>query len=269
MMTIGDNFNDRIHAGKFLLPGLRKIVECWRTISSRLAGAGLLMVLIAARPAKADYAVLRSGQRLHITAWQNLGDTVRLDLPGGSVTIAAADLETIEPEEVFGESAQREPDVPYSTQIRSAAASYGLDPALIASVIAVESNFNPRAVSKKSALGLMQLLPETAAQMAVPNAFDPAQNINGGTRYLKRLLDRYGQNLTLALAAYNAGPKRVDFYRGIPPLAETRSYIDRVMANLRSQPSLLGQFFSATSQTPLFFPPPKQEDPIKDSNEGW
>jgi soluble lytic murein transglycosylase-like protein len=209
-----------------------------------LALAGFLISLLAPQLARADYAVLRSGQRLHITAWQNLGDTVRLDLPGGSVTVAAEELQRIEPEELFGDSAQREPDIPYSAQIRDAAANFGLDPALITSVIAVESNFNPRAVSKKSALGLMQLLPETAALMAVPNAFDPAQNINGGTRYLRQLLDRYGQNLTLALAAYNAGPKRVDFYRGIPPIAETRSYISRVISRIQDQPSLMKQFFS-------------------------
>ena len=214
------------------------------------AAAGILFALAAAQPAKADYAVLRSGQRLHITGWQNLGDTVRLDLPGGSVSISADDLAAIEPEEVFGDSAQREPEVPYSAQIQNAARTYGLDPALITSVISVESNFNSRAVSKKSALGLMQLLPETAAQMSVPNAFDPVQNINGGTRYLKQLLDRYDQNLTLALAAYNAGPKRVDFYHGIPPIAETRSYINRVIARLQSQPNLMKQFFSdSASQT--------------------
>lgn len=229
---------------------LRKPAERSRTFSPLLAAAAFLITLFAAHPAKADYAVLRSGQRLHITGWQNLGDTVRLDLPGGSVTIAAADLDRIEPEELFGESAQRDPDVPYSTQIRNAANTYGLDPALVASVIAVESNFNSRAVSKRSALGLMQLRPETAAQMAVRNAFDPVENIDGGTRYLKQLLDRYGQNLSLALAAYNAGPKRVDLYRGIPPLAETQSYIKQVISRLQTHPDLMKQFFPArTSQT--------------------
>src|SRR5579864_8535069 len=233
------------------MQGLRKLAERSRTISSLLAGTAFLIALFAAQPAKADYAVLRSGQRLHITGWQNLGDTVRLDLAGGSVTIPTADLDRIEPEELFGESAKREPDVPYSAQIRNAAGTYGLDPALVASVIAAESNFNSRAVSKKSALGLMQLLPETAAQMSVRNAFDPVQNIDGGTRYLRQLLDRYGQDLTLALAAYNAGPKRVDHFHGIPPLAETHSYINRVIARLQSEPRLF--FPASTSETfPLF-----------------
>jgi soluble lytic murein transglycosylase-like protein len=236
------------------MPGSRKTAMRSRTISTFLAGAGFLVALLAAQPAKADYAVLRSGQRLHITGWENLGDTVRLDLAGGSVVIAAADLERIEPEEVFGESAQHDPDGLYSAQIRKAAGTYGLDPALVASVIAEESNFNPQAVSKKSALGLMQLRSETAAQMAVRNAFDPAQNIEGGTHYLRQLLDRYGQNLTLALAAYNAGPKRVDLYRGVPPIAETRSYINRVIARLQRQPSLMREFFPATASQIPFLP---------------
>lgn len=236
------------------MPARHKGARRPHAIVARLAGSGLLFALMAALPAKADYAVLRSGQRLHIAGWQSLGDKVRLDMKGGSVTIDAAELARIEPEDVFGESAKTELDVPYADQIQNAAQTYRLDPALVASVIAVESNFNSRAVSRKSALGLMQLLPGTAAQMAVRNAFDPAQNIDGGTRYLKQLLDRYGQNLTLALAAYNAGPQRVDFYRGIPPFAETHSYIDKVLANLRSQPSLMKQFFadSAAENHPLF-----------------
>lgn len=228
--------------------------SCGSTIARRkgvfsgvLAAAGFLIALATPQPAQADYAVLRSGQRLHITGWQPVGDLIRLDMPGGSVTIAADELVTVEPEEVFGDSAQRETELPYSAQIRNAANSYNLDPALVASVIAVESNFNPRAVSKKSALGLMQLLPETAAQMAVPNAFDPTQNINGGTRYLRQLLDRYKQDLSLALAAYNAGPRRVDFYHGIPPIAETRSYINRIITRLQSRPDLMRQFFSDTA----------------------
>ena len=223
------------------MPGPAKSVSC-----GTLIAAGFVFVLLGAPPARADYAVLRSGQRLHITGWQNLGDTIRLDVQGGNVTIAAADLDRIEPEEVFGDSAKRDTELPYSAQIRNAAGTYGLDPALVASVIAVESNFNSRAVSKKLALGLMQLRPETAAQMAVRNAFDPVQNIDGGTRYLRQLLDRYGQDLTLALAAYNAGPKRVDLYHGIPPLAETRSYINRVITRLQSDPGLLREFVAAS-----------------------
>src|SRR5689334_3952774 len=133
------------------MPGLRKTGRRSRQMSALCAAVGFALALLAAQPAKADYAVLRSGQRLHITGWQNLGDTVRLDLAGGSVTISADELERIEPEEVFGQSAQRQADVPYSAQIRNAAGTYGLDPALVASVIAAESNFNPRAVSKKSA----------------------------------------------------------------------------------------------------------------------
>lgn len=238
------------------MPARHKGARRPHVMVARLAGSGLLFALMAALPAKADYAVLRSGQRLHIAGWQSLGDKVRLDMKGGSVTIDAAELARIEPEDVFGESAKTELDVPYADQIQNAAQTYRLDPALVASVIAVESNFNSRAVSRKSALGLMQLLPGTAAQMAVRNAFDPAQNIDGGSRYLKQLLDRYGQNLTLALAAYNAGPQRVDFYRGIPPFAETHSYIDKVLANLRSQPSLMKQFFTDSAENhPLFHAP--------------
>ena len=106
-------------------------------------------------------------------------------------------------------------------------------PELVASVIAVESNFNPNAVSWKSARGLMQLMPETAARFGVTNVFDPAQNIDAGTRYLKELLLRYNGDLALALAAYNAGPERVTQFRAAPPYRETQNYIRRVTEKYR------------------------------------
>jgi soluble lytic murein transglycosylase-like protein len=142
----------------------------------------------------------------------------------------------MEPEDTFPASEQPRPKlaVPYAAQIETAALAYGLDPELIACVIAVESNFDPRAVSRKAAYGLMQLLPQTASRLAVRDVFDPGQNIDGGTRYLKELLGRYRQNLALALAAYNAGPEVVDQYRGIPPFAETQNYVRLVTEKLRS-----------------------------------
>ena len=114
--------------------------------------------------------------------------------------------------------------------INRSAAAYNVDPSLVKAVIANESGFNSNAVSPVGAQGLMQLMPETAASLGVTNSFDPAQNIAGGTRYLRGLFDRFG-DWRLAVAAYNAGPGAVSKYGGVPPYAETRSYVANVMGS--------------------------------------
>ena len=198
----------------------------------RLKITALSLLFAALAPAaNAEYAVLRNGQRLHITSYENRGATICLRVDGGSSAVPASELVSIEPEEVFAATAKPAAPtlpVPYAEFIRAASQKYGVDQELIASVILVESNFNPQAVSRRNARGLMQLLPETAQRLQVTNVFDPAQNIDAGTRYLKELLEQYKQDLALTLAAYNAGPDRVERYRGVPPFAETVSYVRRV-----------------------------------------
>ena len=117
--------------------------------------------------------------------------------------------------------------------VRNASDAYHVDARLVASVIDSESRGDPSAISRAGARGLMQLMPDTAAQYGVANPFDPAQNIDGGTRYLRDLLHRYRGNVRLAVAAYNAGPGAVDAAGGVPAFAETRAYVDRVTAALR------------------------------------
>jgi soluble lytic murein transglycosylase-like protein len=117
----------------------------------------------------------------------------------------------------------------YDALIREIAGRYGVEYALVKAMIRAESDFNHLAVSPKGACGLMQLMPSTAASQGVQDVFLPRQNIDGGCRYLRLLLDRYAGNLPLALAAYNAGPERVDVAGGVPRIAETHEYLSRVL----------------------------------------
>jgi soluble lytic murein transglycosylase-like protein len=124
----------------------------------------------------------------------------------------------------------------YDSLIEENAAAHGVSPHLVRAVIQQESAFNPWAVSNKGAMGLMQLMPETAAELGVLHPYDPSENIRGGVKYLKELLTKFSENVELALAAYNAGPTAVTRYGSVPPYKETQKYVTRIKSAVDSAP---------------------------------
>jgi hypothetical protein len=149
--------------------------------------------------------------------------------------------------------------VELDTLVQQTAEKHHVDPNLVRAVISTESNWNADAVSRKGALGLMQLVPGTAHLLGVGNAFDPAQNVDAGVRYLGMLLERYNGDLSKALAAYNAGPGAVDRFGGVPNFRETRNYVQKVTATYYSPSLATSGFVASRSVTPSFVrqaPPP-------------
>jgi hypothetical protein len=130
--------------------------------------------------------------------------------------------------------------VEIEAHIREVAVRYDIPPILVAAIVEAESEFNPRAVSRRGAQGLMQLMPDTASSLRVSDSFDPYENIEGGVRHLRRLMDRYRGNLPLVLAAYNAGEQAVMVYGGVPPYRETRRYVNRILRRI-GRPDLVPQ----------------------------
>lgn len=199
-----------------------------------LLAAGLTPALCVG--ASADIAVMESGKILYVDRFHRVDDLVTLHLTGGGeVTVPAELVVNVVPNEIVEtlpeeEAARTLRLLPHlATIIEPAAERHAVDPNLVAAVIWAESNGDPNAVSHKGARGLMQLMPATAQELGVVSVLDPEQNVEGGTRYLRSMLDRHGGDVSLALAAYNAGPEAVRRYGGVPPYKETRGYVDRVL----------------------------------------
>lgn len=201
--------------------------------------------------AVAEIVVFTHGSYLKVTAYEVEGDKVRLDLKGGgALAVPLLQVERILADEISEEGAvepepppafavrfdpsQTIPDLPYAELIRGTAERHGLNPSLIAAVVRVESAFDAAAVSIRGAQGLMQLMPATARRFGLGEGevFEPARNLDAGTRYLRWLVDRFGGNLPSALAAYNSGEGTVDRYHGVPPYRETHDFLRRIYADL-------------------------------------
>jgi hypothetical protein len=205
-------------------------------------------LLIAFSAFATDIAILRNGFSVRHERRENLGAVTRLYLGDGNSSYV--DIATDQIDRFEKDQAAPPPPVPVvpptagmtlpttapaakpqtlNEVINTISDRHHIDPDFISSVIHAESGFNPRAVSPKGARGLMQLMPQTASKLGVSNSFDPGANVEGGTRYLTELLERYNFDVVKALAAYNAGPGRVAQYRGVPPYYETRVYVAKIV----------------------------------------
>ncbi len=195
---------------------------------------GLLLACLTmvATAWSSDLAILRNGFTIRYERREVSNSMTRLytsDNAGSYIDVPTTEIQRFEKEQIVPRIVATPPSQGVSDFVNSASDHYRLDPDLVNSVIHAESGFNAHAVSRKGAQGLMQLMPQTASQLGVSNVFDPQSNVEGGTRYLRELLERYNFDLVKALAAYNAGPRRVEQYRGVPPYYETRAYVARII----------------------------------------
>ncbi len=200
---------------------------------ARITALAALLALSASAFA-AEVAVLRNGFSIRHQRREMMGTTTRLYFESGSqsgwIDVPTAEIASYQREEVETAEAsppQKSDGIPGLVQ--AASGRHQVDADLVNSVIQAESGFNPRARSPKGAQGLMQLMPATASKLGVGNAYEPRDNIEGGTRYLRQLLEQYHGDTIKALAAYNAGPERVNQSRGVPPYRETHNYVRRII----------------------------------------
>ena len=204
----------------------------------------VLLLLCVWSAMAGEYAVLASGARLYADRHESDGGKVTLYTQTGSTELDATQVlsfeqEDFKPAEVAAPAAAPSPatkPASLADLVDNAARKYGLPPAFVRAVVAVESGYRPDAVSPKGAIGLMQLMPATARELGADPTI-PEQNVDAGTRYLRDLLLKYDNHTYHALAAYNAGPGAVDKYHGVPPYRETQNYILNVLRNWRKQPS--------------------------------
>lgn len=228
-----------------------------------------VMVALLSYPASAaEVAMLRNGFTIRHEHRLEVGDNTRLFFDGDNasfIDVPTADIEGFEKDlsqpavpTTAPEAAPKAlPPAPDLNQVvNSASAAYHLDPDLVNSVIHAESGFNSHAVSRKGAQGLMQLMPDTASKLGVANAFDPQSNVAGGSRYLRELLERYNFDLIKALAAYNAGPERVEKYKGVPPYRETHDYVARIVREYNRKKIAQEKQMAAEHQKPKTTQPP-------------
>ena len=214
----------------------------------RLAIATCVLLAAGSAMASAEIVFMSSGRTVSVKNHTNVGDSVVLTLrSGGEVTLDKSLIEKIEADEVphpdpAPPAADPSPapapasprgaqlrDTAYAELITAAAEAHGVDPLLVQALIQVESNYQPRARSAKGAKGLMQLMPSVVREYRVRNAYDPKANIAAGVQKLKGLIDRWGGDLALALASYNAGEGAVMKFNGIPPYRETQNYVAKIL----------------------------------------
>ncbi len=198
----------------------------------------------------AELAVLQNGFSIRHERHQVIGDTTRLYTSSSSddyVDVPTAQITSYAPDDTPAPAVEaKAPNV--QAILKDAGEKHGLDPDFISSVVHAESSYNAKAVSPKGARGLMQLMPQTAKQLGVKDSFDPAANVEGGTKYLRTLLDQYNGDVVRTLAAYNAGALRVQQYNGVPPYPETRAYVRRIVAEYNRKKAAAKPTIKKTAQ---------------------